>query len=124
MLARVGAAEGGHSPTVGHAPRHLHVVCPARPADVRVRQHKLLEVQPDLTDVVVHGSDHEAAHGAGHVWGAEHGPVLAGLGVTVALQEAARPEPPGAAAGWLAAPSPALGAGVTDTLDSLVKKKW
>ena len=99
---------------------HLHVVRATRPADVGVGQHELLEVQPDLADVVVHGPDHEAAHGARHVRGGEHRPVLTGLGVTVALEEAARAEPTRAAPGWLASPAPTLRGGVADTLDSCV----
>ena len=60
MLTRVAATDGWH--LVGHASSHLHVVSPAHSTDVRVCQDKVLQLQLDLTNLIIHWLYHETAN--------------------------------------------------------------
>ena len=89
MLTGVAPTDRWYSSTVCHPASHLHVVRPADPTDVRVGQHEVLQVEPDLTDVVVHRLDHQAAdRGEGGGTGEER-PVLRSLGVALTGEGAA-----------------------------------
>ena len=116
MLAGVSAADGWDPATVGHATRHLHVVGPADAADIGVGQDEVLQVQPDLTDVVVHGLDHQAAHGGERGRAGKDRPVLRGLRVTLTGEGAASTKPSSTGASGLSTSPPALPRSVADSL--------
>ena len=121
MLARVVAADGWYPPTVGHPSRHLHVVSPTHTADVGVRQHEVLQVQSDLADIVVHRLDHETAHGGEGGGAGKYCSVLRRLRIALASEGAAGPEASSAGPSSLTPPSPALGAGVTDSVSTCMR---
>ena len=116
MLARVTPTDRWYSSTVGHPASHLHVVSPAHPTDVGVGQHEVLEVESDLTDVVVHRLDHEAADGGEGGGAGEDGPVLRGLSVALTSEGTAGSKPPSTGPTRLSSSSAALRGGVADTV--------